>query len=177
MRQFLFLAASVVGFAVAAPVVLPSLMDSGVVESLSGPTSGVSVASEETSGHISGPRQNRYRADRNGHFLLNARMNHAYTDVLVDTGASLVAMRESDARRAGIRVKPSDFTMRIQTANGVSYAAPAVLNKVEIDDIAVFQVKIVVVPDDLLHVTLLGNSFLARLDRYEISGNVLTFEN
>ena len=96
--------------------------------------------------------------------------------VVVDTGASMVALRQSDAARAGIRVARSDFTMPVATANGTSHGAPVMLDYVSVDGIEVRNVQAVILRDDLLRTNLLGTSFLNRLHRFEISGNILYIE-
>src|SRR5664279_1809704 len=48
-------------------------------------------------------------SDRQGHFKTEARIDGRYIDFLVDTGASTVVLRESDAARAGIRPRPNDY--------------------------------------------------------------------
>ena len=58
------------------------------------------------------------RADRLGHFVTSAEVNGRNIDVMVDTGASIVAFTWEDAERAGIYVRNSDFTHQVQTANG-----------------------------------------------------------
>src|SRR5512146_3088417 len=42
-------------------------------------------------------------ADRWAHFQVDGRIDGRHLDFLVDTGASLVVLRESDAAQAGIR--------------------------------------------------------------------------
>jgi len=50
-------------------------------------------------------------ADRQGHFEVEARVEGRFIDFIVDTGASLVVLRESAAAQAGIR-PPSQPTER-----------------------------------------------------------------
>ena len=45
-----------------------------------------------------------------GHFLTQAEIDGRSIDVMVDTGASLVALTYEDAASVGLFVKPSDFT-------------------------------------------------------------------
>jgi aspartyl protease family protein len=85
-----------------------------------------------------------------------------------------VVLRESDAARAGIRPRPSDYTAIVSTANGKIKAAPAKLDRIEIGNITVFDVLALVLPDEALSKNLLGVSFLSRLRRYEyVDGRML----
>ena len=70
-------------------------------------------------------------------FETEAEINGRDIDVMVDTGASLVALTYDDAERAGIFVKPSDFTHRAQTANGIARVAPVTISRIQIGDITV----------------------------------------
>ena len=60
---------------------------------------------------------------RNGHFEVEARVDGRRIEFLVDTGASHIALRESEAARLGIYPRPSDYTVRVSTANGITKAA------------------------------------------------------
>jgi aspartyl protease family protein len=103
------------------------------------------------------------QSDRSGHFQTEVRIDGRRIDFMVDTGASMIAMRESSAARLGIFPKPSDYTVRTQTANGVGRAAPVMLNRVELNGINVRDVQAFVVPDEALSTNLLGMSFLSRV--------------
>jgi aspartyl protease family protein len=113
------------------------------------------------------------RAGRNGHFETRAEINGRGIEVMVDTGASLIALTFEDAERAGIYVRDSDFTQRTQTANGTARAAPVMLDRVTIGDITVRNVRASVAERGRLHVTLLGMTFLSRLSRTEMRGGTL----
>ncbi len=116
-------------------------------------------------------------AERNGHFYVDLKVDGRTIEAMVDTGASVVALRESDARRAGIRVRRSDFNVPMSTANGTAYAADVTLRRVSIDNIEIRNVSAVIVRDEQLNISLLGASFLNKLERFEVSNNILVLEN
>ena len=118
-----------------------------------------------------------FRSAANGHFYLDAEIDGEEIAVMVDTGASIVALRESDAERVGIRVYDDEFNVPLSTANGTTYAAPVTLDSVSVDNIEIRKVRAVVVPDEQLSISLLGTSFLNKLRRFEVSGDTLIFEN
>lgn len=111
-----------------------------------------------------------------GHFLTEAEINGRPVDVMVDTGASLVALSYDDAGRAGIFVNPSDFTRAAQTANGIARVAPVTISSIQIGDITVRNVQAVVSERGASQRTLLGMSFLGRLSRVEMRGDTLLLE-
>jgi aspartyl protease family protein len=114
--------------------------------------------------------------DRQGHFQVEARVDGRFIDFVVDTGASLVVLRESSAAVAGIRPQPRDYTATAVTANGKIKAAPAKIDRIEIGGISVFDVPAMVLPDEALSKNLLGVSFLSRLRRYEYANGRLLLE-
>src|SRR3990172_6470937 len=69
-------------------------------------------------------------AGATGHYHADAEINGRPVEVMVDTGATLVALTYEDAERAGLRLKPSDFTRAMSTANGVTRVAPVTLDRV-----------------------------------------------
>ena len=102
-------------------------------------------------------------SDRQGHFKVEARIDGRNIDFMVDTGVSLVIMRESDAAQVGIRPLPRDYSATVSTANGKIKAAPAKLGRIEVGGITVYDVPALVLPDEALGQNLLGVSFLSRL--------------
>jgi len=115
-------------------------------------------------------------ADHRGHFKVEARVEGRDIAFIVDTGASLVALRESDAARIGIRPMRSDYNVTVTTANGSIKAARAKIDRVELGEIAVEDVAALVLPDEALSENLLGVSFLSRLKRYEYANGRLVLE-
>jgi aspartyl protease family protein len=115
------------------------------------------------------------RAD--GHYHADADVNGHSVQVLVDTGASIVALTAEDAEAVGIYVSSSDYTRKIQTANGSARAAPVVLDRVSIGDITVRDVRAVVLEAGTMPVSLLGMSFLNEVDRVAIRSGKLILQD
>lgn len=111
------------------------------------------------------------RGDGRGHFAVDAQADGARINLLVDTGASLVVLREEDAERIGIFLRASDFTGRSNTANGAGRYAPVKLRWLRIGQIEIRDVEAAVVPRGQLSVNLLGMSFLKRLRSFDIADN------
>ncbi len=117
------------------------------------------------------------KAGDHGHFNTRAEVNGADIDVMVDTGASMVALPYEDAERAGIYIRDSDYTGYVSTANGRARVAPVTLGSVSIGNITVRNVEAVVSEPGALQVTLLGMTFLSRLDRVDMRSGVLILED
>lgn len=135
------------------------------------------VSSKERSRNVTHAARAEIRAGSNGHFLLDADVNLSKVRFVVDTGASYVALRESDARSAGIHLSRHDFKLPVSTANGTAYAAMVQLDSVTVEGIDLERVSAIVMPDELLSISLLGNSFLNRLQKFEVSNHRLVMEN
>jgi aspartyl protease family protein len=108
-----------------------------------------------------------YRADKTGHFYLEAAVNGSTVRFLVDTGATLVALRAEDARAAGINLAGLHYDQRVDTANGTARVARVTLRELRLDQLVVEDVDAMVI-DAPLNVSLLGMSFLKRLDAYSM---------
>ncbi|RAI35513.1 retropepsin-like aspartic protease family protein [Rhodoplanes serenus] len=129
---------------------------------------------------VAAPAASAYRTlvlkrDERGHFQVDGRLDGRRMSFLVDTGASVIALRASDAARLGIRPAGRDFTAKVSTANGSVMAAPAEISRVEIGDIVVSRVAALVLPDEALGQNLLGMSFLSRI-RFEHRNGRLILE-
>jgi aspartyl protease family protein len=115
-------------------------------------------------------------AGGNGHFFTSVEVNGRSVDVLVDTGATMVAFTNEDAERAGIFVRQSDYTHRVNTANGVARIAPVTVDRISIGEITVRNVQAAVSEPGKLKTTLLGMSFLGRLSRAEMRQGKMILE-
>ncbi len=113
------------------------------------------------------------KAGRNGHFFARAHVNGRPIAVMVDTGATGIALTYEDARRIGILVNESDYSLTTRTANGIARAAPVKLDRVRIGDVEVDNLNGSIAEEGKLHITLLGMEFIRRLERFELRGREL----
>ncbi len=111
-----------------------------------------------------------------GHFHTRAEINGRPISVMVDSGASMVALTYEDARAAGFTVRDSDFTHRVNTANGMARVAPVTIDRLSIGDITVRNVPGAVLEAGKLETTLLGMSFLSRLQRVDMRSGMLVLQ-
>ena len=102
-------------------------------------------------------------ADARGHFVTMGSINGGSVRFLVDTGATFVALAAAEAKRLGIDYRQGQRG-RLQTANGLVAAYRIKLDTVKIGDIEVNNVDAVVSESDAMGVTLLGMSFLNRME-------------
>ena len=109
----------------------------------------------------------KVQAARDAQFYVTAEINRSAANFLIDTGASYVALRDSDARKAGVYTSWADYKFPVRTANGETKAAMVTLDALEINGIIVTDVKAFVLPDEQLAINLLGMSFLSRLESVE----------
>jgi aspartyl protease family protein len=121
-------------------------------------------------------RKVRLPADRRGHFAADFRLNGYSEQAMIDTGATLVAINTSTARRIGIVLTPSDFHYEVTTANGKVKAAAATIEAVQIGKIYVDKVQAVVLQDSALAGTLVGMSFLRRLSKFQVEDGSMVLQ-
>lgn len=119
----------------------------------------------------------RIGADPLGQFSTDAQVNGAHISrMLVDTGATLVALSYEDAAAAGVFPSPSDFKYQVNTANGVAHVARVRLNDVRIGSLVVHDVDAVVGERGALSGSLLGMTFLSKLSKFEVGSGALTLK-
>jgi aspartyl protease family protein len=118
-------------------------------------------------------RKVRVTADATGHYLAEFKLNGRRINAMVDTGATLVAINLSTAKRIGISLTPADFRYEVSTANGTTRAAPAMIDSLQIGRIAIDNVQAVVLEDRALDGALIGMSFLKQLSKFEIKDGTL----
>lgn len=107
-----------------------------------------------------------------GHFATNVAVNGQPVEMVVDTGATAVALSVDDARRLGLPVDPAAFRVVGTGASGPVRGATLVLDDVAVDGRHVGQVEAVVLEG--LDRSLLGQSYLRRLEQVRIDGDVMT---
>lgn len=104
----------------------------------------------------------------NGHFYARALVNGQGVDFIVDTGATAVALTEADARRIGIPLDPANYSVIGSGASGAVRGQTVILDSVSLDGKRVDQVPGAVLEGS--EISLLGQSFLARMGNIEIAG-------
>lgn len=120
-----------------------------------------------------GPRIVALGADSRGHFITDIQINGQFLRTLVDTGASVVALSDEDARKIGLKVSPRDYTATVSTANGLAKAAVVRISELRMQSLVVRDVEAMVMPPGALRHSLLGMSFLRRLASFEMQGKTL----
>jgi aspartyl protease family protein len=109
-------------------------------------------------------------AGRDGHVMIDAVVNGVPVRFLVDTGATLVTLSPKDAAAAGVGGGLS-YSLTFETANGRTRAAPITLREIRIGQLELDDVSGAVVEN--ARMSLLGQSFLNRLQGYEMRDGVL----
>ena len=112
------------------------------------------------------------RASGDGHFQADARINGARVRMLVDTGATMLALAPDDAERAGYSLDALTFDRPVNTANGRTHVAVVRLDEIEIGSIRLENIAATVHRDGL-DISLLGMNLLDRLSGFERRGDRL----
>ncbi|WP_260925564.1 TIGR02281 family clan AA aspartic protease [Novosphingobium sp. 9] len=105
-----------------------------------------------------------------GHFYADATLNGQPVHMLVDTGASVVALTGDDARGLGLSWSDSDVRAIGKGASGTVYGVPVTLDRVELGTASARGIGAVIVPEGL-PVSLLGQSALEKLGNVHIDGD------
>ncbi len=103
---------------------------------------------------------------KDGHYWAWAQIDGHPVRVLIDTGASAVALTPEDARQAGVDLELLVYNRDVNTAQGVTHAAAVTLGHVSVAGADVSGVEALVVPKGLSS-SLLGMSYLGRLEGFE----------
>ena len=117
------------------------------------------------------------KAGAGGHFVTEADINGTAIAVLVDTGATAVALSYEDAQAAGLRPSSLDYELPVATANGLIKAARVTIRRIEIDNVSIEDVEAMVMPEGAMRGSLLGMSYLSRLRSFKIEDGVLYLKN
>jgi aspartyl protease family protein len=178
MRPLVVTAVGIALLGASAPGVITRVLESqGAVRPVSASAPRTPSSDEAEPAQPGARSQVEIEAESDGHFYVDAEINLRRVRLMVDTGATVVALRKTDADAAGVRVLGSDFQHPVATANGTAYAAEAELDSVTVSDIELNGVRALILPDEQLSVSLLGGSFLNRLAGFRVENGTLLFEN
>ncbi|MEO6113234.1 MAG: TIGR02281 family clan AA aspartic protease [Sphingomicrobium sp.] len=110
--------------------------------------------------------------DASGQFYVDGKVNEAATRFLVDTGADMVALTIDDARRAGLWIDPTSFSVVGAGASGAVRGKQYRVDRLTVAGRTLNGVDVVVLEG--LGTNLLGQSVLRRFDKVELDGDRMT---
>jgi aspartyl protease family protein len=110
---------------------------------------------------------------RSGGFQVATEVNGARIPMVLDTGASAVVLTQEAAKAAGLPLEMLDYSVNVDTANGRTRAASVTLERVSVGSIVERSVPALIAQPGQLRTSLLGMSFLSRLERWEVRGDRL----
>jgi aspartyl protease family protein len=111
-----------------------------------------------------------------GHFWAEAKVDGRAVRFLIDTGATAVALSQTDAKRLGIDTKTLDYNYKVMTASGETRAASVKLASVSVAGARVSDVEALVVEKGL-ETSLLGMSYLGRLSSFQATPRALVLRS
>lgn len=111
-----------------------------------------------------------------GHFYADVAVDGISTRMMVDTGASVIALTGEDAMALGLYWDESEIAPVAEGASGVVYGVHTQLRHVAVGGFEARNVRAMIVPEGL-GVSLLGQSFLSTVNSVEIADDRMVLEN
>lgn len=102
-----------------------------------------------------------------GHFWVQATVNGVPAAFMVDTGATLTAISEDLAERAGLEPRRGGIPVMLNTANGTIPAKVASVGSLEFGNVKARDIDAVIAPN-FGPTNVLGMNVLARLDSWQV---------
>ena len=132
------------------------------------------VLSELVPGHTaSGGRVVEIARGNSGNFSVVTQINGAAIAMVLDTGATSVVLTQEAAKAAGLPLELLAYTVNVDTANGRARAAPITLDHLAVGGIVERAVPALIAQPGQLRSSLLGMTFLNRLESWEVRGDRL----
>ncbi len=103
------------------------------------------------------------RADPLGGYRTMGKINGRKTNFIIDTGASLVFLSKTTAKKLKVRYG-KNRPIRVQTASGFDIAYLATIKKISIGKIVLHDIQAAISTHDFPRCPLLGMSFLEQLE-------------
>ncbi|HJV50699.1 MAG TPA: TIGR02281 family clan AA aspartic protease [Noviherbaspirillum sp.] len=162
-----------VGSTISEGIKLLAADDSGATLEVNGKRQTITLGDHAARSASTGRASVTLLPDAQGHYMAQGQINGGSVRMLLDTGATLIALPASDATRLGINYRNGRMGY-VKTANGTAPAYRVTLDTVKLGDIEINQVDAVVQEQGLPFI-LLGMSFLNRMEmRREGEQMVLT---
>ncbi len=114
----------------------------------------------------------RVRMGADGHFWVNARINDVERRMLIDSGATITAISDQTAQRAGVEAGKGWSPIVLRTANGMAPAKTGSIEELRVGNILARNLKIVTSPG-LGNMDVLGMNFLSQLKSWRVEGKTL----
>lgn len=112
-----------------------------------------------------------------GNFVVATQVNGARVTMIFDTGASSVVLTHEAAKAAGLPLEVLSYSVAVETANGRTRAAPVTLQTISVGGIVERDVAALIAQPGQLRQSLLGMSFLNRLEGWEVRGDRLALRS
>ncbi|CAN5424027.1 TIGR02281 family clan AA aspartic protease [soil metagenome] len=119
-----------------------------------------------------GERELRVAQTEGGAFVIVGQVNGQPVLFMVDTGATDTVLSPADAQRVGIDVAALDYDQTAETANGLGYGATWTADRLAIGGLQLGAFPMVVNKAPMSG-SLLGMSFLSKLESYEVRDRTL----
>ncbi len=119
------------------------------------------------------PRPTVLEREDNGHFFTVADVNGEPIRMVVDTGATEIALTEADARRIGVDFNPATYEVVGTGASGDIHGQEVLLDNVVLDGKRVSGLHALVLEG--LTISLLGQNYLRHYD-ISIAGDTMTLK-
>lgn len=110
---------------------------------------------------------------RGGSFDVSTTINGGKVPMILDTGASAVVLTQEAAKAAGLPLEVLSYSVTVDTANGKTRAAAVTLDSIGVGGLIERSVPALIAQPGQLRTSLLGMSFLNRLESWEVRGDKL----
>ena len=110
---------------------------------------------------------------RVGEFNVTTHVNGGTIPMVLDTGASAVVLTQEAAKIAGLPLEVLSYNVTVDTANGRTRAASVTLDRIGVGGLVERSVPALIAQPGQLRTSLLGMSFLDRLESWEVRGDKL----
>lgn len=131
------------------------------------PSLGQLLSGQQVSG-----RETRIKQGQDGHFHVTAAIDGVRRRMLIDSGATTVALSVATAEAIGLDLDESPFPVLLKTANGQVEARRATIKRLTVGSVTATDLAAVVSPA-FGDQDVIGMNFLSRLASWRVEGRTL----
>jgi aspartyl protease family protein len=114
---------------------------------------------------------------QNGHYQVDASINGVTIPMMIDTGATVIALSYEDADRLGLNPSGMNFSAMVMTANGPARTAYVTLPEIVVAGIRRTNIEAGISEPGKMRGSLLGMNFLSQLRSFSIKGSEMTLQD